>query len=105
MSATNIYQIALNSPLNNNLTHFEFVDFVLANDVLEVNDVFVLESGEHLDLPQSPLTVGLVLKWHHLLDGHFHARDGVNGGDDHTVRALAQEFQGVIARTNLQYAL
>ena len=37
------------------LTHLEFVDGVLADDVLEVDDVLVLETRQHLHLSQRPL--------------------------------------------------
>ena len=75
---------------------------IFANDVLEVDDVLVLEPGQDLDLPQRPLAVGLVLERHHLLDGHLLASDAVDGRDHHTVRALAQKLERMVAGTNLK---
>ena len=48
------------------ILHLEFFHGVLADDVLEVYDVFVLEPGQNLHLSQGPLTIGLVLKGNHL---------------------------------------
>ena len=42
------------------LTHLEFVDGVLADDVLEVDDVLVLEPRQHLHLPKCALAERLV---------------------------------------------
>ena len=33
--------------------------------------VFMVKSGQDFDLSQSALTVGLMLKWSDLFDGHF----------------------------------
>ena len=52
-------------------SHLKLVHPILANDVLEVNDVLVPERGEDLDLPQGALAIGLVFEWRHLLDSNL----------------------------------
>ena len=54
---------------NQDHPYFEFVDGVLADDVLEVDDVLVLEPRQHLHLAQRPLTERL-----------RHARETDRGG-------------------------
>lgn len=47
-------------------THLELLHAVLADDVLEVDDVLVLETGQDLDLAQRTLAVRLVFEWDNL---------------------------------------
>ena len=61
----------------------------------------MLEPGEEFDLPQGPLTVGLVLERNHFLDGHFGPGDRVDGRGHDAVGSFAQELQGVIPGANL----
>ena len=43
------------------LTHLQFAHFVLADDVLEVDDVLVLEPRQHLHLSERPLAERLMM--------------------------------------------
>lgn len=87
------------------LTYLQLIHMILANDVLEVDDVLVSESSQDLDLTHSALTISLMLKGSHLFDGHLFGSVGcghaINGRDHHTIGTFSQKLQGVIPWTDL----
>lgn len=65
-----LVQVRLHEALHN-VDVLHAADVGGANNVANVNDVLVLETGQDFNLSQCSLTVGLVLKGRDLLDGHL----------------------------------
>ena len=57
--------------IRTSVSYLQLVDLILTNDVFEVYDVLVLESGEDFDLSEGTLTESLVFEGSHFFDGNL----------------------------------
>ena len=93
--------VALHQLLNE-IDVLHLLEGMRADDVLNVDDILVFESGENLHFAQRPLAEALVLEGRELLDRHALAGETIVPGDDHAVRSFANVLQIGVARTDFE---
>ena len=88
--------------LLNEIDVFHLLEGMRADDVLNIDDILVFESGENLHFAQRPLAEALMFERRELLDRHALAGEAIESGDDHAVRSFANVLQIGVPWTDLE---